>query len=846
MFSKLLKSCMFSLSLVYASFTTLASPLYQQYSAFEDSQGNIYLQLPKQFVLIHSDVSIPLSVYPNNGLVKLTEVNGRWQISFLTESEFNALTLHNSDYRVDYLDFDGNGDVEVVLRADGIQDDSFILYGLDNGSVSFSVHNANRDGIDLSQNSSVTFTDINGDGYQDIVYGNGDSLLGNAQKGFFSTSRYTTTQADLVGVTGGDFRVAEDGSATYQIPVKMPAGVAGVTPQFAFSYSSNGGDGTLGRGWSLSGLMSVSRCPKNYAQDGFIAGVALDKSDAYCYNGQRLMLTSGTHGNVGAKYHTELADFSIIEITKANSNGATGFKVETKSGDTHYYGDNDKYSGANAIVGSSLAPSAYLIAVTEDVKNNPIKYTYTQASGFDEVNLSKIEWGAGLKPGQGGTPNELNISYSNNPRPKYGYRNGRQYGQTKHVSKVEVSQSGELIRRYNLVWDHGMTEVAGAQSYVAENISRINGIQECLIDGNNERCLTPTSFEWKVQQTGSYSRQICEEWDYELIDGINSREEELSCLVWSTETVNENFKAFGDIETISSTVVRNSLRDANASFPADINGDGLIDLYYAKDGRWNAYIAKMSSDSKLSFSYKAIQYYDGEENYAQVVDVNGDGLFELVYPEGGKLYQLSPTSSGSINRNIIAYYSGDQYKNYVLLDVNGDSYIDVVQKTDTGLSVKFNEAGTITGDWVTLVSNGMAANSLATATQVHIQTPQLKNTAFLDLNGDGISDFISEGRITNYFCQSRPLGGGGGGGQQPLYKLNAQTDATGSWHTEYTSTSKELAEQYCRQLVGVDTQVIRHNVASTLLLQGQVTSGGLPDYSNVYQLDFLEKYRFRT
>lgn len=59
-----------------------------------------------------------------------------------------------------------------LFRADVVQDDSFILYGLDNGSVSFSVHNTNRDGIDLSQNSGVIFTDINSDGYQDIVYPN--------------------------------------------------------------------------------------------------------------------------------------------------------------------------------------------------------------------------------------------------------------------------------------------------------------------------------------------------------------------------------------------------------------------------------------------------------------------------------------------------------------------------------------------------------------------------------------------------------------------------------------------------------------------------------------------------
>lgn len=574
-----LKSIAFLLCLLCISIPTYASSTYQQYQAYEDSQGNIYLELPKQFVLIHSDVSLPLMVYPNNALVRIYQENGVWKIQILTEAQFNALTLTPSDYKVEYIDFSGDGDVEVVVRSDSIIDESFILYGLENGSISFSVHNKDTDGVDLSQGSSAQFIDVNGDGYKDIKYAN-YTLLGNAQDKFFNTSRYNTNQATLVGATGGDFRVAEDGSATYQIPLKLPQGIAGVTPQMAFSYSSNGGNSTLGRGWSLSGLTSISRCPKNYTQDGYIAGVSLTIADSYCLNGQRLIHVSGTYGKASSTYHTELANFAVVTITSANSNGATSFTVETKSGETHYYG----ISSANplAYAGDPSAPSAYLIATIEDVKDNQINYHYTHHNTIDEVNLDRITWGAT------NNKNELKVNYfsEDNPRANYGYRNGRQNGQTQLIENVEVSQSGDLLRRYNIDWDMGVVEVGDNNEYVLENISRVTAIQECLIDNDNEHCLSATRFNWSSSQNGVTTQRVCREY----ADGYAR-----DCTRWGNETVVSSFTPFASPKNISA-LDNSDYRNSDLNLPADANGDGLSDIFYIKNGKWALVTMTTSGD----------------------------------------------------------------------------------------------------------------------------------------------------------------------------------------------------------------------------------------------------------
>ena len=72
---------------------------------------------------------------------------------------------------------------------------------------------------------------------------------------FLSVNSFAST---YVGQTNGSFRVDESGSGTYSIPLNIPAGIAGVQPQLGFSYSSNSGDGLMGRGWSLSGASAIS------------------------------------------------------------------------------------------------------------------------------------------------------------------------------------------------------------------------------------------------------------------------------------------------------------------------------------------------------------------------------------------------------------------------------------------------------------------------------------------------------------------------------------------------------------------------------------------------------------
>ena len=77
----------------------------------------------------------------------------------------------------------------------------------------------------------------------------------------------------------GSFDIGPVGNATYNIPVDLPPGTAGLKPDISIVYNSFSGDGVMGKGFSLSAISSITRANTTVFHNGYISDIKFDNTD---------------------------------------------------------------------------------------------------------------------------------------------------------------------------------------------------------------------------------------------------------------------------------------------------------------------------------------------------------------------------------------------------------------------------------------------------------------------------------------------------------------------------------------------------------------------------------------
>ena len=156
----------------------------------------------------------------------------------------------------------------------------------------------------------------------------------------------------MVGIPG-EAGVSALGAAEYRIPIKVAPGTAGMEPKLALKYSSQGGAGMLGMGWSLEGLSGITRCPQTMATDGVRGSVRNDANDRFCMDGQRLINSNGmaNYQGAGAEYRTEIESFTKVIAYETDSLGPKYFRAWTKAGLIIEYGQSNVFGAGSPITG---------------------------------------------------------------------------------------------------------------------------------------------------------------------------------------------------------------------------------------------------------------------------------------------------------------------------------------------------------------------------------------------------------------------------------------------------------------------------------------------------------------
>ena len=139
---------------------------------------------------------------------------------------------------------------------------------------------------------------------------------------------FHATEGYAVGEIAGCLDVSSSGAAVYTIDLELPAGPNGFKPDIRLVYNSQGGHGTAGWQWDLSGLSSIQRSSYTKATSSGIQsvhGLNYAVSD-FSLDGMELCMTAS------GVWRTLLDNRSKIV-----KNG-DGFRVAYDNGNVAYYG----------------------------------------------------------------------------------------------------------------------------------------------------------------------------------------------------------------------------------------------------------------------------------------------------------------------------------------------------------------------------------------------------------------------------------------------------------------------------------------------------------------------------
>ncbi|WP_299243003.1 RHS repeat-associated core domain-containing protein [uncultured Aquimarina sp.] len=300
-----------------------------------------------------------------------------------------------------------------------------------------------------------------------------------------NTHTNTKNSNSGVGKTMGDLSVSLTGGATYTVPIAVPPGINGITPDIALSYNSQGTSGIAGYGWSISGLSSITRIPATEYHDGIKDPVDFDHLDRFALDGQRLILKSGTHGGNGATYQTE--NYSNLKITSVGTSsygtsyGPAYFKVQYPDGSTAYYGSTT----------ASRSRLEYAITYMENPQGIRISYQYTTQDNV--LQIANIGYGA---KGNSTPSNEIQFEYQLRSLKETFYIDGIAFLRKNKLAAIKVVGNGIPFRNYRLTYTSTQRPL----------LDRLNQIQE--FSGDDQSARTPITFSYQGSPSNGFDYSL--------------------------------------------------------------------------------------------------------------------------------------------------------------------------------------------------------------------------------------------------------------------------------------------------------------------------------------------------
>lgn len=517
------------------------------------------------------------------------------------------------------------------------------------------------------------------------------------------------------------------GALTFSIPIQVPAGRGGATPQLALNYNSQDTRTftSIGRGWSLS-IPEIKRVNVTGTQ-------ALFSDDVFesSLSGKLVLVATNADGSKTYAPRIETPGAKMKYTWIVAQDGTSRWQMVDQQGTVYTFGitaaaRQDDPGSTQAPVKPANPARIYRWMVDEitDANGNSVRYAYQKQDG--QIVPARITYPH--HPSVSTAPFEVTTVLSEGSVWAPQFDTAFRVDQKFRIDALEVKSHGQVVRRYDIT--RKLDVATHLVTAVTESYRNATG---------GLTALPPTRFTYP---------------DSSVANGWEPRSD------WETF----NFIDF---------------QNNNAAFAlrsVELNGDGLPDFVFGWKSAINTGVKYWTQDAGRSVPIRSHRSDINDEP----IDVNGDGLTDKFFVGGNPTPVTSHVYPSTFHINNGAtliedpnhaplppqvymnhYFSGSVVDNGGVrtLDANGDGVTDILQglKFSTCCSqsqtryIHRLHVGTTAGptgyNWKEIPWSGIPTLEADPLTST-LDTSDSTSLNFVDTNADGLVDNL---RYATYF-----------------------------------------------------------------------------------------------